>query len=142
MNTRIADRAFQSVKETVNADAPAEVYPNGFGQREPALVSKNPKHPESVSYSLRVKPEEKTGHIMITIDIDNDEQATAAIHDHSHRFTDNGYTYTGNSNYRVIYEEWPITDLRDLEQDGLLTEVSERYSSLVQIGHEVLTEDY
>ena len=142
MNARIADRAFQSVKETVNADTPAEVYPDGFGQREPALVSKNPNHPESVTYSLRVKPEEETGHMMITIDIDSDEQATAAIHDHSHRFTDNGYTYTGNSNYRVIYEEWPITDLRDLEQDGLLDEVSERYGSLVQIGHEVLTENY
>ena len=144
-NLRIADRAFESISKTVNADNPGEVFSSGFGEREPSLISNNPEHPESVTYTLRVKPDEEPGHVGITLDLkDAGDSVLEALRNKSHIFEEQGYVFhQDNSNYRIVEQQWkPVEDIRELSHDGLSDEIAERYATLVQTGHEVLIEDY
>lgn len=140
INERIADRAFQSIASIVCAEKPSEVFISGFGEREPSLHSNASDHPQSVYYTLRVKPDTDPGHVGITIDMDSDESALASLRNNAQAFENEGYTFNGDhTRYRIVEQQWkPVSDPRALEHDGLLDEIAERYATLVRIGHDVL----
>ncbi len=141
MNARIADRAFQSIADIVHAQDPADVFTAGFGEREPSLISNHPEHPESVRYTLRVKPDSQPGHVGITIDMDGDDSALEALRESAQEFEAHGYSFNqDNTRFRIVEQQWrPVEDVRELEHDGLLDEIAEQYATLIRTGHEILT---
>lgn len=140
-NARIADLAVERLQDTIHADSTEVVFPSGFEQREPGLVSKHPTHPEEVRYSIRVKPDGEKGTIQVTLDVHTDDlEILEMLEQNAERFEQRGFETSGGSTHRVWYDEWSVSSVEELYHEGLLNQVVDRFVELVELGHAVLTE--
>ena len=133
----VVARVFPALKETVHADSPSEVFPENLAIREPALRSLNPSHPDSISYSIRLKPL-TTGMARVALDINNDEDALAHIRDHAALFEDHDFQVSrSRGRYRVVMDELVVEHADELTTDEFQSKFANRFIELVTLGHEI-----
>jgi hypothetical protein len=133
--SEILERAFPEFQSLVEADSVTELLPNGLDTREHRLISNNPAHPEDVVYRLDVKPDSNT--VLIGIDVKGgDDRVHEQIAEQETRFSESGFTVSGNKTYRVVVADWNLDNPEDIHD--VIGEVADQYALLVQLGHDVL----
>jgi hypothetical protein len=133
--SEILERAFPELQSLVEADSVTELLPNGLDTREHRLISNNPAHPEDVVYRLDVKPDSNT--VLIGIDVKgDDDRVHEQIAEQETRFSESGFTVSGNKTYRVVVADWNLDNPEDIHD--VIDEVADQYALLVQLGHDVL----
>ena len=136
VNREIFDRAYSQIKSLVGGSSVGQLV-NSFDNREPRLRSEHPDHPETVEFSLRVKPQ-TGGVVRVTLDVDNDEESVEAIREHAELFEDSGFEVSHTrSRHRVVMNTWEMDNFEPLNQDEVLDEIAETFVRLVEISHEV-----
>lgn len=131
----IVEDAFPSLGGLVRADAPLEVFPDGFDVRGPTLHSRHPAHPDGVVYGIAVKPDH--GEVLLTIDnLEEDPTVPERIQSNRAAFVEAGFTVKDNLRYRLVEAKFQAETVEDV-RDQLL-EIAKLYETLVRVGHEVL----
>ncbi|MFC7074699.1 hypothetical protein ACFQJ7_08475 [Halovenus rubra] len=138
VNQEIFERAYPQIQSLVGGSTVGQLV-NSFDNREPRLRSEHPDHPETVEFSLRVKP--RTGGLVrVTLDVDNDKEAVEAIREHAKPFEDSGFEVSHTrSRHRVVMYTWEMDNFEPLNQDEMLDEIAETFARLVELSHEVFT---
>lgn len=134
---RIVDRSFPEIHSLVQAEVAEAVF-DDFEQRNPRLTSQHPAHPDGAKYAIRIRPF-TDGDVMVSIDFFNDE-LLAFVRDHSEFFTQQGFTANeSRTTFRIVYDKWSVESVEEVEDEGLIEEVADRYVELVEAGHEFFT---
>lgn len=134
----ILERAYPQFQSVTNAASMSELFPEGFDEREPELISRNDDHPTSIRYRLAPKPDDAT--VVIAIDAQGDSvDAVSELQEMQAEFAEQGLDVTGNQTYRVVTRKWELEDAEGLDEE-LLDEIAEQYATLVRMGHEAFTD--
>lgn len=133
---KILDIAFPEIRELIHAERIESVVA-GLDGRNPNLTSQNPDHPESISYSIRVKPD--FGHVRVVINLDQaNEEVLATLRANAEIFNEHGFEVSQTrSQQRIVLAEWDISEATGLDE-GLRADVARQFVRLVELGHKVV----
>jgi len=135
-NKEILERAYPQIQSLVGGSTVRELI-KSFDMRDVMLTSQNPSHPDSMKYVLRLKPL-LSNRVRVAVDVHQDEDAIEAIRDNASLFEDRGFEVERKrSRYNVVRYTWDINSLEPLSRDKMLDEIADKYSELVEAGHEI-----
>lgn len=136
LNREILERAYPRIQSLVGKST-VEQLVNSFDSREPRFHSNHPQHPESIEFSLRVKPR-TDGEVRVTLDVDDDEPTVDTIREHAPRFEEHDFEVSHTrSRHRVVMYTWEMDSFEPLNRDAVLDEIAETLAQLVELSHQI-----
>jgi hypothetical protein len=136
VNREILERTYPRIQSLVGGSTIGELI-DSFDSRAPRFHSTHPAIPDTVEFSLRVKPQ-TNGHVRVAIDVDNDEEAKKAIREQAARFEEHDFEVShSRSRHRIVMFTWEMDSFEPLNQEEVLDEIAETFTRLIELSHEV-----
>jgi hypothetical protein len=136
VNREILERTYPQIQSFVGGSTIEQIV-DSFDSRAPRFHSRHPDIPETVEFSLRVKPR-TDGHVRVALDVDNDEEATKTIRGQAALFEEHGFEVSySRSRHRILMFTWEMDSFEPLNQDEVLDEIAETLAHLIKLSHEV-----
>jgi hypothetical protein len=136
VNREILERTYPQIQSLVGGSTIGQLV-DSFDSRAPRFHSEHPDHPDTVEFSLRVKPR-TNGHVRVAIDVDNDEEAKKRLLEQAALFEEHGFEVSHTrSRHRIVMFTWEMDSFDPLNQDSVLDEIAERFVHLIELSHEV-----
>jgi hypothetical protein len=136
VNREILERTYPQIQSFVGGSTIGQLV-DSFDSRAPRFHSQHSAHPDTVEFSLRVKPR-TNGHVRVAIDVDNDEEAKQTIRDQAALFEEHGFEVShSRSRHRIVMHTWEMDSFDPLNQDAVLDEIAEIFAQLIELSHDV-----
>ncbi|WP_435365116.1 hypothetical protein [Haloarchaeobius sp. DYHT-AS-18] len=139
--SELVDLTFPKVRHLVESGSPGLAFENTDSYR-PRLQSNHTDHPDGLKYVFYLRPVEWNS-IIVAIDyMGQDEDTLDTLLANAEVFEVQGFHVNPNrSRDRIVGFSWDVDSAEVLNDETFLTEVAERFVTLVETGHDVFTAD-